>query len=67
MIKPFPSDRIGRDIMKKRKVFIDWRKVWRDVGYCGRSDCQSLCVHEKGMVRRAVEKVIRAKYEKAEG
>lgn len=53
---------------KKSKSFIDWRKVWRDVTYCGRSYCRTLCVHEKGMIRRAVEKnIMDGKNEKAEG
>ena len=40
----------------KVKIRLDWQKVWNSVTFCGRQSCPSLCQHEKGSVKRAVEK-----------
>lgn len=40
----------------KVKIRVDWKNVWNSVTFCGRQSCLSLCRHEKGSIKRAVEK-----------
>ncbi len=43
----------------KVKIRLDWRKVWNSVTFCGRQSCHSLCRHEQGSIKRAVEKQLK--------